>query len=143
MNSGDTDGLRAGQRGHAIERSRADVHLGGHGANRARRQTPARESLQTVHQRLGERTPVIAGLVQSDRLLRVMASIALLRQAAPDVRCGQGTALSRDGVVGVAGCCERRRRRRYRSACGPWSGRAARSALRHRPRLGTVLTSRT
>src|SRR5471032_2081156 len=60
MNSRDTDGLRARQRGHAIEHARADGYLGGLGANRARRQVPAREHLQTVHQCLGQRAPVIS-----------------------------------------------------------------------------------
>ena len=59
MNSRDMDGLRAGQRGHAIEHARADGNLGGLGANRARCQVPVREYLQAVHQCLGQRAPVI------------------------------------------------------------------------------------
>jgi len=60
MNSRDTDGLRARQRGHAIEHAYADGYLGGLGANCARRQVPAGEHLQAVHQRLGQRAPVIS-----------------------------------------------------------------------------------
>lgn len=59
MKSGDTDGLRACQCGHAIEHARADRHFGGLGANRARRQAQTREHFQAVHQGLGERAPVI------------------------------------------------------------------------------------
>src|SRR5471032_688834 len=58
MNSRDTDGLRARQRGHAIEHFRAYGYLSGLCANRARCQVPAREHLQAVHQRLGQRATV-------------------------------------------------------------------------------------
>lgn len=60
MHSRDADGLRESLRGHAIEHARTDGHFGGLGANRAHRQTPAREHLQAVLQRLGQRAPVIA-----------------------------------------------------------------------------------
>src|SRR5471030_1070017 len=103
MNSRDTDGLRACQRGHAIEHARADGYLGGLCANRAGRQVPAREHLQAVHQRLGQRAPVIsAPFFQSRRLLWLMTSIASLRQAAPGVRFDQGAAPSRGGIDGAA-----------------------------------------
>lgn len=43
-----------------FEHAGSDGHFGGLGANRARRQAVANEHLQTVHQRLGQRAPVIA-----------------------------------------------------------------------------------
>src|SRR5471032_1960058 len=103
MNSRDTDGLRARQRGHAIEHFRADGYLSGLCANRARCQVPAREHLQAVHQRLGQRATVTSPpFFQSRRLLWPMTSIAPLHQAAPGVRFDHGVAPSRGGIDGVA-----------------------------------------
>jgi len=110
MNSRDTDGLRACQRGHAIEHARADGYLGGLCANRARRQVPAREHLQAVHQSLGQRAPVI-----STALLPVPpAALAddIDRAVAPSrtgrsLRPGRCTIAWRDRW-----CCPARRNRR-------------------------------
>lgn len=57
--SGHSDGLRACQCSHAIEHAGADGYLGGLGADHARRQAPAAEHVQPIHQSLGERAPVI------------------------------------------------------------------------------------
>jgi hypothetical protein len=101
----DTDGLRACQRDHAIEHARADCHLGGLGANRARRQASAGERLQAVHQRLGERAPVVAArslplpsAAAADDVERVVAP----SRARDSLRPGRRAVARRDRRRGLA-----------------------------------------
>ncbi len=60
LNSGDTDGLRASERDHAVEHARTDGHFGGLRADFACPQTVSRQRLEAVHQGLGQRAPVVA-----------------------------------------------------------------------------------
>ena len=60
LNSGDANGLRASESHHAVEHARADRDLGRLGADLACPQAGSGEHLESVHQGLGKRSPVVA-----------------------------------------------------------------------------------
>src|SRR5476649_2602182 len=110
MSSRDPDGLRARQRGHAIEHAHADGYLGGLCANRARCQVPAREHLQAVHQCLGQRAPVISAAllpVPPAALANDIDRAVAPSGAGRSLRPGRRTITRRDRW-----CCPARRYRR-------------------------------
>lgn len=97
-NSGDTGGMRAGKRSHAVEHASADCHFSRLGAGLARPQRrPVSALSRCIRFSTSERRWQLLTFFHSRLPLFAMASIAALRHAAPGVISARGAAPSRGG----------------------------------------------